>query len=57
LWRSHTHVGDLHSIHSTGVSGYNLGSWLVEPGLPVPDHYVLGIDDGPPQLKVGWLTL
>jgi UDP-2,3-diacylglucosamine pyrophosphatase LpxH len=53
----HTHVGDLHSIHSTGVSGYNLGSWLVEPGFSIPDNRVLGIDDGPPQLKVGWLTL
>lgn len=53
----HTHEADLHSIHSTLINAYNLGSWLVEPGLSNPDAQLLMIDDGAQQLDVKWTRI
>ena len=40
----HTHVWDCYAVPSTGITAWNLNTWLVEPDHPMPRTGFLGID-------------
>lgn len=40
----HTHVADAFQFPGTTMFSWNLGTWLIEPGEPLPEPGFLGID-------------
>jgi predicted phosphodiesterase len=54
VFAGHTHVQDLWSIGCTNC--YNMGSWVVETGCPVPDCMVAVIDTEKEKAVVDWVN-
>ena len=52
VFTGHSHVADLFSVGNCNC--YNLGSWMVELGHPVPDAMVALVDTSKEPAVVGW---